>query len=92
MFKAHKAKVIKLRPSGLQRFDGCNVFLPIVIDGRWRQVVRIFRMVLGIGIADFTALHVHLDNAETGIQVSIVAINGKTVNGLVVGHGFAVEC
>ena len=48
-------------------------------------------MVLGVGIADFTPLHVHLHNTEAGIEIGIDAINGEAVDGFVLRHGLTVK-
>ena len=48
-------------------------------------------MVGTIGIGDFCALDIKLDNAEATDQISIDAIDADAANGLVARDGFGVE-
>ena len=41
-----------------------------------------------VGVADFGILHVEFDDAESGAQISIVAVDGDVVHRLVGGHVF----
>ena len=92
VYKLGFSEVVILRSSGLQRLDSSNIFLPIAVAVRRRQVGGIFRMILGVGVADFCTLHVHLDDTKAGVEISISIVDGQTVDGLVVSHRLAIEC